>query len=147
MTATDKTNGQSEAMAKDQVPLIDSPPAREWSAKDQKREVSWPLVLFFIHLNILGFYGIIVLFTHTSLLTVAFSEWGLGARSFRALTKSLLAATILTFLGVIGVTCGAHRLWAHNTYTASTGLRVFLMMCQTMAGQVSYRKRNCKWTI
>lgn len=74
MTATDKTNGQTGAMTEDQVPLIDDPPVIEWSAKDLKREVSWPLVLFYIHLNILGFYGVIVLFSHTSLLTVVFSK-------------------------------------------------------------------------
>lgn len=71
MSATEKTNGQT--MAKDQVPAEE----KEWSAKDQKREVSWPSVLFYIHLNILGFYGIIVLFTHTSLLTVGFCKWSL----------------------------------------------------------------------
>lgn len=77
MTMTEKSNGQSGSMAKDQVPLIDDPPAadREWSAKDLKREVSWPLVLFYIHLNILGLYGIICLFSHTSLLTVGFCKW------------------------------------------------------------------------
>lgn len=84
MTATDKTNGETGSIAKDQVPLIDKTPASEqqWSAKDQKREVSWPLVLFYIHLNILGFYGIICLFTHTSLLTVGFcksNNWVLWA--------------------------------------------------------------------
>lgn len=41
---------------------------------DMKREVSWPSVLFFIHLQILGLYGVLVLFTQTKLITVAFSE-------------------------------------------------------------------------
>lgn len=39
---------------------------------DSKREASWPSVLFFIHLNILGLYGIVVLFTQTKLITIAF---------------------------------------------------------------------------
>lgn len=38
---------------------------------------------------------------------------------------------------MLGMTCGAHRLWTHRTYTATLGLRVFLMLCQTMAGQVT----------
>lgn len=117
-TTTDKPMGQIGSMA-DQGPTdtkTSKSGDQQWSAKDQKREMSWPLVLFYIHLNILGFYGIIVLFTHTSLLTAGFS-------------------LLLTLLGIIGVTCGSHRLWAHQTYTASTGLRVFLMLCQTMAGQ------------
>lgn len=82
-----------------------------------KRDASWPSVLFYIHLNILGLYGITVLFTNAYLTTVIFTA-------------------LLSFIGIIGVTCGAHRLWAHRTYEANTLLRLFLMLCQTMAGQV-----------
>lgn len=85
-----------------------------------KRDASWPSVLFYIHLNILGLYGITVLFTNAYLTTVIFTA-------------------LLSFIGIIGVTCGAHRLWAHKTYEANTSLRLFLMLCQTMAGQVSFR--------
>lgn len=75
MTATDKATSQTEAMTKDQVPVIENPSAtQEWSPKDLKREASWPSVLFYIHLNILGLYGIMVLFTHTSLMTVGFCK-------------------------------------------------------------------------
>lgn len=42
----------------------------------------------------------------------------------------------LVLLGVLGVTAGAHRLWAHQSYKASTRLRVFLMLCQTLVGNV-----------
>lgn len=31
----------------------------------------------------------------------------------------------------MGVTAGAHRLWAHRTYKAKLPLRIFLMICQT----------------
>ncbi|CAH1980272.1 unnamed protein product [Acanthoscelides obtectus] len=40
----------------------------------------------------------------------------------------------LTFLAHIGVAAGAHRLWAHRSYTANGILRVFLLFCQTMSG-------------
>lgn len=82
-----------------------------------KRDSSWPSVLFYIHLNILGLYGIIVLFTNTCFTTVIFTSF-------------------LTLIGILGVTCGAHRLWAHHAYTANTFLKIVLMLCQTMAGQV-----------
>lgn len=36
---------------------------------------------------------------------------------------------------MLGMTAGAHRLWAHRSYEANFGLRVFLMLCQTLAGQ------------
>lgn len=42
--------------------------------EDCKREASWPSVLFYIHLNILGLYGILILFTHTKLITIIFCE-------------------------------------------------------------------------
>ena len=42
--------------------------------KQNKREASWPSVLFYIHLNILGLYGILILFTQTSITTVLFSN-------------------------------------------------------------------------
>lgn len=87
-----------------------------------KRDASWPSVLFYIHLNILGLYGIMVLFTNAHLTTVIFT-------------------VILAFIGIIGVTCGAHRLFAHKTYEANTLLKLILMLCQTMAGQVNSKKK------
>lgn len=41
---------------------------------------------------------------------------------------------IYTF-SALGITGGAHRLWAHKTYKAKTPLRVFLALCQSMAFQ------------
>ncbi|XP_066147614.1 acyl-CoA Delta-9 desaturase [Euwallacea fornicatus] len=40
----------------------------------------------------------------------------------------------LTMLGAIGQFAGAHRLWAHNSYTATVGLKIFLMICHTLVG-------------
>lgn len=74
MMASDQVNGQKGSMAKDQQEAVPASEV-EWSAKDLKREVSWPLVLFYIHLNILGLYGIICLFCHTSLLTAGLSKY------------------------------------------------------------------------
>lgn len=34
-----------------------------------------------------------------------------------------------------GVTCGAHRLWAHRSYKAKLPLRIFLAIGQSIAGQ------------
>lgn len=36
-----------------------------------------------------------------------------------------------------GITAGAHRLWAHRSYSAKTPLRIFLATLYCMAGQVS----------
>jgi stearoyl-CoA desaturase (delta-9 desaturase) len=42
--------------------------------------------------------------------------------------RILIAFVILHTLTGLGVTAGAHRLWAHKCYTASYPLRVFLML-------------------
>lgn len=46
---------------------------------DSKREASWPSVLFFIHLNILGLYGIVVLFTNAKIITILFCEYAINS--------------------------------------------------------------------
>jgi fatty-acid desaturase len=50
-------------------------------------------------------------------------------------------ALFIGLLSVLGATAGAHRLWAHRSYSASTPLRILLMICQTALGQV--RKQSC----
>jgi hypothetical protein len=52
-----------------------NPEGEKKKSADSKREASWPSVLFFIHLNILGLYGIVVLFTNTKLITIAFCKF------------------------------------------------------------------------
>jgi len=44
---------------------------------------------------------------------------------------------IVASFGAIGVTAGAHRLWAHRSYKAKWPMRVILMLLQTTAFQVS----------
>lgn len=39
------------------------------------------------------------------------------------------------YLGGVGITAGAHRLWAHKCYKAKWPLRLILMFFQTMAFQ------------
>jgi len=57
----------------------------------------------------------------------------------------LLSGITWAILGGIGVTGGAHRLWAHRSYKAKWPLRVILMIFQTVAFQVSlfYLFRRC----
>lgn len=40
------------------------------------------------------------------------------------------------FISALGVTAGAHRLWSHRSYKASSPLRVFLAIANSMAFQV-----------
>ncbi|CAH0714309.1 unnamed protein product, partial [Brenthis ino] len=88
------------------------------SSLSKSREADWPTVLFFIHIHLLSLYGIWLIFFEAKLLTIFF-------------------LVILTLVATLGVTVGAHRLWAHRTYEASTKLRIVLMLFQTLAGQGS----------
>ncbi|XP_014206701.1 acyl-CoA Delta(11) desaturase [Copidosoma floridanum] len=80
-----------------------------------KRDIHWPTVLWYIHLHALGFYGFVILLTEAKWMTVFFALF-----------------TIL-FAG-LGITIGAHRLWAHRAYEASGFLRFLLMIAHTLAG-------------
>ncbi|XP_067828763.1 acyl-CoA desaturase-like [Heptranchias perlo] len=46
-----------------------------------------------------------------------------------------LWAAFCFLLSALGVTAGAHRLWSHRSYTASTPLKVFLAISNSMAFQ------------
>lgn len=50
--------------------------------------------------------------------------------------KTLVFYFILIQFGATGIICGAHRLWTHRAYRAHFLLRIFLMICQTLALQV-----------
>ncbi|CAH2108165.1 unnamed protein product [Euphydryas editha] len=88
------------------------------SKLSKSREPNWPAVLFFIHIHLLSLYGIWLVIFEAKLLTITF-------------------LATLTLLATLGVTTGAHRLWAHSTYKATSNLRIALMLLQTMAGQGS----------
>ena len=50
---------------------------------------------------------------------------------------TLLWALALWPISGLGITAGAHRLWAHRSYKASLPLRVVLMVCNSIANQGS----------
>lgn len=49
--------------------------------------------------------------------------------------NTFFAALGFSLLSAMGVTAGAHRLWAHRAYKAKWPLRVILAIFQTMAFQ------------
>lgn len=40
-------------------------------------------------------------------------------------------------IGGFGITAGVHRLWAHRSYKAKLPLQIILLICYSVAGQVS----------
>ncbi|XP_059050059.1 acyl-CoA Delta-9 desaturase [Achroia grisella] len=85
------------------------------SKLSKSREANWPAVLLLIHIHLLSLYGLWLLF-------------------FEVKWKTVFFLLFLTSIAILGMTSGAHRLWAHQTYKATKSLRLVLMLCQTMAG-------------
>lgn len=47
-----------------------------------------------------------------------------------------ISAILIGGIAGFGVTAGAHRLWCHRAYKAKLPLRIILMLCYSIAGQV-----------
>ncbi|KAH0950952.1 hypothetical protein HN011_004075 [Eciton burchellii] len=87
----------------------DSKPKYEW-------KIVWRNVIAFVYLHVGALYGLYIAVTAAKFYTCLWCiTWAI--------------------LGGIGVTGGAHRLWAHRAYKAKWPLRVILMIFQTVAFQ------------
>ncbi|KAG8036723.1 hypothetical protein G9C98_004045 [Cotesia typhae] len=84
--------------------------------KDYKWKIVWRNVIAFVYLHVGALYGLYYLVTSAKFATFA---WMLG----------------LGFFAGVGITAGAHRLWAHKAYKAKWPMRVLLMILQTVAFQ------------
>uniref|UniRef100_T1IHS8 Fatty acid desaturase domain-containing protein n=1 Tax=Strigamia maritima TaxID=126957 RepID=T1IHS8_STRMM len=73
----------------------------------------------------------VVLFTYLHLAAV----YGLYLLIFQAKTLTLVWTYVLYILSGMGITAGAHRLWAHRSYKARLPLRIFLALVNAMAFQ------------
>ncbi|KAK3910909.1 Acyl-CoA Delta(11) desaturase [Frankliniella fusca] len=80
-------------------------------------KIVWRNVLAFVYLHYAALRGLFLFFT--------------GGIMFPTYMWSILLLT----LSSQGITAGAHRLWAHRAYKAKLPLRIFLMLCQTLAFQ------------
>ncbi|XP_043253683.1 acyl-CoA Delta-9 desaturase-like isoform X2 [Colletes gigas] len=90
-------------------PTSDVTPTYKWN-------IVWRNVIAFIYLHFGALYGLYLMFNGTKLYTIV---WSL----FMGITAGL------------GITAGAHRLWAHRSYKAKWPLRFFLMILQTISFQ------------
>ena len=52
--------------------------------------------------------------------------------------NTLIFAALLWPISGLGITGGAHRLWAHRSYKAHWLTRGFLMVCNSIANQVDF---------
>lgn len=93
-----------------------SPLEEPTTGDEYEWKIVWRNVLGMVYLHVGGLYGLYLIFTQAKSLTFI---WGL----------------VLGWFAAVGVTAGAHRLWAHRTYKAKWQLRLFLMVLQTICFQ------------
>ena len=48
----------------------------------------------------------------------------------------VIAAILMYVIGALGITAGAHRLWAHKSYKAKLPMRILLACWNSVAAQV-----------
>nr|AGO45840.1 acyl-CoA desaturase HvirGATD [Heliothis virescens] len=85
--------------------------------RDYEWQVVWRNVLAFVYLHVAAVYGLYLMFT------------------FKVKLYTILFGALFAMMSGMGVTAGAHRLWAHRSYKARWPLRLFLALMQTMAFQ------------
>ncbi|KDR08705.1 Acyl-CoA Delta(11) desaturase [Zootermopsis nevadensis] len=81
-----------------------------------RRQIVWRNVILFAYLHLAAVYGAYLMLTSAKIIT---SIW----------------AILLYQAGGLGITAGAHRLWAHRAYKAKWPLRLILMLFNTLAFQ------------
>ncbi|KAK4303429.1 hypothetical protein Pmani_024550 [Petrolisthes manimaculis] len=79
-------------------------------------KVVWRNVVLFTLLHIYAVYGLF--------LAIVFVQW-----------KTIIFSFMLVGMSALGITMGAHRLWAHRSYKAKFPLRFVLAVFQTIAFQ------------
>ncbi|XP_014086170.1 acyl-CoA Delta-9 desaturase [Bactrocera oleae] len=83
-----------------------------------KMEIVWFNVMLFVVLHSTALYGVYLIWAEN-----AYLEFFIGY--------------LYAILGGLGITAGVHRLWSHRAYKAKLPLRIFLMLCQSLAFQNS----------
>ena len=82
-------------------------------------KVVWRNVILFIVLHTYALYGLYLCFSGQT-------RW-----------QTFVFTFMLYMAGGLGITMGAHRLWAHKCYKAVAPVRFVLMLCQTVSFQNS----------
>lgn len=103
------------------IPENDNPEASNIAIGKKESDIDLPIVWrnvgIFIFLHLGALYGVYC--------------------CFYAAKATLLFAFLMYVAGGLGITAGAHRLWAHRTYKAKLPLRILLGLFQSIALQNS----------
>jgi len=87
---------------------------KEVPGPEYKMKLVWRNIILFVYLHAASVYGAYLMVTSASWPTVA---W----------------AILLYHCSGLGITAGAHRLWAHRSYKANLPLRLLLVLFNTLA--------------
>lgn len=103
-------------------------------AEKRKLELVWRNIILFAYVHLAALYGAYLMFTQAKLATTIFGK------DFNTIMLSFsltvfAAAAALYICGMLGITGGAHRLWAHRSYKAKWPLRLILIVFNTIAFQ------------
>lgn len=102
---------------KPSVTKTETPVLKSKSGKQKyKWQIVWRNVIAFVYIHAAAVYGLYLVFTSAKF-------------------ASFLTAISIGILSGVGITAGAHRLWAHKAYKAKWPMRLFLMILQTVAFQ------------
>merc|ERR1711988_1114425 len=93
----------------------DETPMRSWTFKD----IEWVKSFYICLVHVGAIWGIYLLL------------------SGQVHYKSMILGIVLYFVGGLGITAGAHRLWTHQSYKATRPLELFLAFCNSIANQGS----------
>lgn len=112
------THEDQKSRKAEEKPAIQSqsPPSPASKEPKYRWSIVWRNVFAFLYLHLGTLYGFYLILFQAKILTVVF-------------------AVLFAGLSAMGVTAGAHRLWAHKCYKAKWPLRIFLTVLQTMAFQ------------
>lgn len=131
-----------------------------------RRQIVWRNIILFAYLHLAAVYGAYLMLASAKILTAVWgvycskfcliycfsSIWFVFQEYFKVndgnqfiriffiavIAKYFLFTAILLYqAGGLGITAGAHRLWAHRSYKAKWPLRLILMIFNTLAFQVS----------
>lgn len=109
------------------------------------RETRWPSVLYYLYLHFSALVGLYLAVFQAKWTTIFYSNYSyfylfISLINIVSILNSIFLiifiAICLIHVSVLGLTVGAHRLWAHISFKAATILRVFLAFSQTLICQV-----------
>mmetsp|Transcript_14350 Transcript_14350/g.36271 ORF Transcript_14350/g.36271 Transcript_14350/m.36271 type:complete len:643 (-) Transcript_14350:546-2474(-) len=110
------------------APKVGLKPPKLEGSETWVSSMNWPMVAYITTVHTLALYAVTVAIFFGGVCPLSGGE--------QKLKGSTWALAVLTYLiSALGITAGVHRLWAHKSYKASLPLRVFLMLCNSVASQ------------